>query len=118
MIAKELLMTTTLCPSPIREEVTSYLAGSRRHPLLLQGDAINVLREIPSASIDCCMTSPPYWGQRQYAASGIGLEVCFTSYIRDLAAICAEVKRVLKDAGSFWLNIGDTYDNKRLLAAR
>jgi site-specific DNA-methyltransferase (adenine-specific) len=61
------------------------------------------------------MTSPPYWGQRQYASVGIGEEANFKDYVRDLSAVCGEVKRVLKSSGSFWLNIGDTYQDKRLL---
>ena len=108
-------MTRTECIQPFRTEVRSYLSGNRDQPLFLCGDALHVLRELQSKSIDCCMTSPPYWGHRQYATTGIGLEDDFRRYVRDLAAICAEVKRVLKDTGSFWLNIGDTYDAKRLL---
>ncbi len=61
------------------------------------------------------MTSPPYWGQRRYASEGIGEEDEFGHFVRDLAAILREVKRVLKSSGSFWLNIGDTYQDKRLL---
>ena len=53
------------------------------------------------------MTSPPYWGKREYANRGIGLEGDYRDFIRNLTAICAEVKRVLKPEGSFWLNIGD-----------
>ena len=60
------------------------------------------------------MTSPPYWGQRQYSADGIGLEVDYREYIVHLAEICGEVHRVLDRHGSFWLNIGDTYYKKRL----
>ncbi len=61
------------------------------------------------------MTSPPYWGHRQYAATGIGLEKDFRDYVEHLVTICAELKRIVKDAGSFWLNIGDSYEEKRLL---
>jgi site-specific DNA-methyltransferase (adenine-specific) len=61
------------------------------------------------------MTSPPYWGQRQYASTGIGLEDNYRDCVRNLAAVCGELKRVLKDTGSFWLNIGDTYQAKQLL---
>ncbi len=61
------------------------------------------------------MTSPPYWGQRQYATHGIGLEEDYREYVAAIAAICGEVRRVLKPSGSFWLNIGDTYQNKKLL---
>ncbi|HET6674121.1 MAG TPA: site-specific DNA-methyltransferase [Nitrospiraceae bacterium] len=58
------------------------------------------------------MTSPPYWGQRTYSNGGIGLEPHWRDYVRRLLAIFAEVKRVLKWTGSFWLNIGDVYDKK------
>jgi site-specific DNA-methyltransferase (adenine-specific) len=108
-------MIETACTQSISDEVQSYSEGKRYHPLLLCGDAQNVLRELPSKIIDCCLTSPPYWGQRQYATAGIGLEDDFKRYIQDLAAICGEIKRVLKDTGSLWLNIGDTYQTKGLL---
>ena len=84
-------------------------------PLLFLGDALAVLQELPDESIDFCMTSPPYWGKRQYQNGGIGLEATHEEYISHLVAIFAQVKRVLKSTGSFWLNIGDTYLNKRLL---
>lgn len=62
------------------------------------------------------MTSPPYWGQRQYASNeGIGLEDDYREYVANLAAIYLELKRVLKDSGSAWLNIGDSYHDKRLV---
>lgn len=92
-----------------------FMQGKIESPLLLLGDALSVLRELPIDSIDCVMTSPPYWGKREYSGGGIGLEQEYSEYIRNLAAIFAEVKRVLKPTGSFWLNIGDTYDSKGLL---
>ena len=79
------------------------------------GDALDVLGEFPPDTFDCCMTSPPYWGKREYANSGIGLERDYRDFIRNLGAICAEIKRVLKPAGSFWLNIGDSYAGKNLI---
>ena len=82
---------------------------------VLCGDALAVLRELPPASVDCCITSPPYWGQREYSNGGIGLEATPDDYIDRLCSITAEVKRVLKPAGSFWLNIGDAYRKKSLL---
>ena len=83
--------------------------------LLLQGDALEVLGELPSDSIDCAMTSPPYWRKREYENGGLGLEANCLDYVRGLAAICGETKRVLKPDGSFWLNIGDSYENKGLV---
>lgn len=61
------------------------------------------------------MTSPPYWGKREYHNGGIGLERDYTDFIGNLLDVFAEVKRVLKEPGSFWLNIGDSYSDKRLL---
>ncbi|HLX59960.1 MAG TPA: site-specific DNA-methyltransferase [Planctomycetota bacterium] len=84
-------------------------------PLFLCGDSLTVLSEMPDASIDCVMTSPPYWNQRDYGAGGIGLEPTWQEYVANLVAICSELKRVLKPRGSFWLNIGDAYEGKNLL---
>lgn len=61
------------------------------------------------------MTSPPYWRKREYADGGLGLETDHRDYVRDLARICEELRRVLKPEGSFWLNIGDSYENKGLV---
>jgi site-specific DNA-methyltransferase (adenine-specific) len=84
-------------------------------PLLLQGDALMVLRSIPDESIACALTSPPYWGKREYDSGGIGLELNYRDFVKNLAAIFSELKRTLKPEGSFWLNIGDTYENKGLV---
>jgi DNA modification methylase len=84
-------------------------------PLLLKGDARAVLAALPAASVDCVMTSPPYWGKREYAHGGIGLEADHRDFVRHLAAVFLEIKRVLKPHGSLWLNIGDSYANKGLL---
>lgn len=61
------------------------------------------------------MTSPPYWGKREYHGGGIGLESDYRDYVKALARVFAEVKRVLRPEGSFWLNIGDSYLDKNLL---
>lgn len=61
------------------------------------------------------ITSPPYWGHRQYAAGGIGAEENYDDYVENLLRVFAELHRVLKPTGSFWLNIGDAYVNKGLL---
>lgn len=99
----------------IRRTVITYLEKLEIEPLFLNGDALSVLKEFPDNSIDMAMTSPPYWQKRQYANGGIGLEREHTEYIANLCAIVKEVYRVLKDTGSFWLNIGDSYKNKQLL---
>lgn len=92
-----------------------YIRDASTFPLLLQGDALIVLKGIPNDSIDCAMTSPPYWGKREYENGGIGLESDYRDYVKRLAAICFELKRVLKPEGSFWLNLGDSFENKGLL---
>lgn len=83
--------------------------------LLMQGDALKVLKELPDESVDFCMTSPPYWGKREYDEGGIGLEDDWRDYVERLVGVFAEVKRVLKPTGSFWLNIGDSYNGKGLV---
>lgn len=84
-------------------------------PLLLHGDALAVLRDLPSNSIECAITSPPYWGKRDYESGGIGLENDYKTFVENLASIFMELKRVLRRDGSFWLNLGDSYQNKGLL---
>ena len=89
--------------------------NEHKDPLFLLGDCLNILGSIPSNSIDCIITSPPYWGHRQYSGGGNGLESSFNNYVEDLLNITDELFRVLKPSGSLWLNIGDTYRNKKLL---
>ncbi|TAJ34876.1 MAG: site-specific DNA-methyltransferase [Nitrospirae bacterium] len=96
------------------ERVEAYLSGGRLRPLLLLGDARTVLDLLPTSSIDFAMTSPPYWGKREYEGGGIGLENDYQEFIRHLSDIFLSLKRVLKPEGSFWLNIGDTYQDKGL----
>lgn len=77
---------------------------------LYLGDALAVLREMPDASADCCVTSPPYFGLRDYGTEGqIGLEASPAEYVERLREVFAEVRRVLADDGTLWLNIGDSY---------
>ena len=84
-------------------------------PLLFHGDALTILRKLPSGSVDCVMTSPPYWGKREYQSGGTGLELDYREFVANLTLVFAELKRVLKSSGSFWLNIGDTYEHKSLV---
>jgi len=97
------------------DDLNSYLGSQAKLPLLIHGDSLEVLASLPDSTIDCIMTSPPYWGKREYHGGGIGLEDDYLDYIRNLSAICAEIKRVLKPTGSFWINIGDSYQKKSLL---
>jgi DNA modification methylase len=92
-----------------------YCSTSETTPLFWDGDSLALLKLLPAESIDCCITSPPYWGQRSYSNGGIGLEESHEKFIDELLNIVAEIHRVLKHTGSFWLNIGDTYKNKSLL---
>lgn len=92
-----------------------YRISPGHHPLFILGGAHGVLKTFPDEIIDCTMTSPPYWGQRSYSGGGIGLESTYQEYVENLASICAQVHRVTKPTGSFWLNIGDAYLNKNLL---
>lgn len=102
-------------PPDAAKRLDDYRKTPRLSPLFILGDALDVLREFPSEAFDCCMTSPPYWGKREYANRGIGLERDYRDFIRNVSAVCAEVKRVLKPSGSFWLNVGDSYAGKGLI---
>ena len=78
--------------------------------VVLPGDTRSVIREIPDESVQCAVTSPPYWGVRDYGVDGqIGAEVDLMAYIAALVDVFREVRRVLKPDGTFWLNIGNTY---------
>lgn len=80
---------------------------------ILQGDCTEVLKTLPSDSINCCVTSPPYYGLRDYGCDGqIGLEETPEEYISKMVDVFREVKRVLKDDGTLWVNIGDSYANR------
>lgn len=95
--------------------IIEYIEKEERYPLFVQGDSAEVLKNIPNESVDCVVTSPPYWGKRQYESGGIGLEDNYTEFINNLMVIINEVKRILKKTGAFWLNIGDSYKDKQLL---
>ncbi len=77
---------------------------------IIHGDIRNVLQYIPTESIQCVITSPPYWGVRDYqVANQIGAEPEIDQYIKNLVSVFSEVRRVLKTDGTFWLNLGNTY---------
>lgn len=74
------------------------------------GDARSVLKELPDESIDTVVTSPPYWGLRDYGhINQIGLEASYQTYLDSLLEVFDEVKRILKPTGSCWVNLGDSY---------
>ena len=81
---------------------------------LLHGDCRSVLRTLPDQSLHCCITSPPYFGLRDYGCDGqIGLEQTPAEYVEQLVAVFREVRRVLRDDGTLWLNLGDSYAASR-----
>lgn len=90
--------------------IPEVLAGSRSWHVET-GDALAVLRSMLDASVQCCVTSPPYFGLRNYQADGqIGLERTLQEYVARLVEVFAEVRRVLREDGTLWLNIGDCYN--------
>lgn len=77
---------------------------------VLIGDCRDVLRTLPDASVQCCVTSPPYWGLRDYGVTGqLGLESTPAEYVAQMVGVFREVRRVLRDDGTLWLNLGDSY---------
>lgn len=79
---------------------------------ILRGDCRDVLKTLPDASVHCCVTSPPYFGLRDYGmAAQIGLEATPDAFVTQLVGVFREVRRVLRDDGTLWLNLGDSYAN-------
>ena len=77
---------------------------------IIIGDCRAVLATLPEASCQCCVTSPPYWGLRDYGhADQIGMETTPQEYVATLVEVFAKVRRVLRDDGTLWLNLGDSY---------
>ena len=77
---------------------------------ILIGDVRTRLADIESGSVQTCVTSPPYWGLRDYGNDGqIGLEATVAEYVNNMVDVFREVKRVLRDDGTLWLNLGDSY---------
>lgn len=78
---------------------------------IINSDVIDALKDLPDNSVDCCVTSPPYFGLRDYGVEGqIGLEKTPEEYIAKLTEVFCHVRRVLKPEGTLWLNIGDSYN--------
>ncbi len=82
---------------------------------IICGDAANVLKQLPSNSIDLIITSPPYYKQRNYGQIGLGNEKTVNQYIENLMVIFKECVRIIKDTGSIVFNLGDKYENGNLL---
>jgi len=117
-------LPSTQCRLRIADEIVNenflkafnvYQSEPTNSPLLLNGDAVGVLRDLPNGCIDFVMTSPPYWGKREYENGGIGLEDNYRDFVKHLVAVFSEIKRVLKPEGSLWLNLGDSYNGKGLV---
>lgn len=74
------------------------------------GDALTLLRQLPDGCVQCVVTSPPYWGLRDYGVDGqLGLEASPAEYVANMVEVFREVRRVLRDDGTLWLNLGDCY---------
>lgn len=92
------------------EGIADFLDSGRGESALIRGDTEAVLASLPDCIFQSCITSPPYWSLRDYNIPGqIGLEDSVHAYVEHLAKIFAQVRRVLKDDGTLWLNIGDSY---------
>lgn len=85
------------------------------HQILI-GDCLELLRGMPDKSVQCCVTSPPYYGLRDYGVDGqIGLEETPAEFVARLVAVFEEVRRVLRDDGTCWVNMGDSYGAEKQL---
>jgi site-specific DNA-methyltransferase (adenine-specific) len=92
------------------QKVSKSLPLSLTGSVIFEGDALAVLQRLPSHSVQCVVTSPPYWGLRDYDIDDqVGLEPTLPQFLNRLTMTFREVRRVLKDDGVFWLNIGDGY---------
>src|SRR5258708_3308896 len=79
---------------------------------IICGDVRDELQKLPGNSVQCVVTSPPYWGVRDYGVAGqIGAEPVLQDYVETLVKVFREVRRVLRPDGTFWLNIANTYSS-------
>lgn len=105
--------STTMKTYTIATEINTPLFSEpcKQNPLLtLHGDTRKVIKTLPDEIFQCVITSPPYWGVRDYGIKEqIGAEPNINDYVADLVKVFSEVRRVLKPNGTFWLNIGNTY---------
>lgn len=103
-----------------KDKLRKFYMSDDRH-VLIKGSCLDILSLIPSESIDCVITSPPYWNQRAYDVEEeyrhlmLGNEPSHQVYVSNIVRIFSEVKRVLRKDGSCWLNLGDKYVNKNLM---
>jgi len=95
-------------PGPCRGATISVTDWNNGY--IINADALDALRAIEAATVDVCITSPPYYNLRDYGTDGqIGLEKTPEEYIDRLLAVFREIRRTLKDGGTLWVNIGDSY---------
>jgi DNA modification methylase len=93
----------------MKNEEVNGAAG--QHLMVINGDCRSALRALPEESVNCCVTSPPYWGLRDYGnPDQIGREETPEAYVENMRQVFAEVWRVLRNDGTLWLNLGDTYN--------
>ena len=93
-----------------QDRIDQFVAQDQRNSALICGNAETILSRFPDGIFQTCVTSPPYWSLRDYLIPGqIGLEESVYDYIDHLARAFAQVRRVLKNDGTLWLNIGDSY---------
>lgn len=94
--------------------MSKELLGSLELNRIYQFNCLDGLKLLPDNSIDTCVTSPPYWGLRDYGVEGqLGLEQTPQDYVQNMVNVFREVKRVLRDDGTLWLNLGDSYAANR-----
>ncbi len=94
----------------LRRDMNKKSLPEKEPVLVLKGDTRDIVRTLPSESAQCVITSPPYWGVRDYGTENqIGAEPDLQEYIDILVSVFRDVRRVLKPDGTFWLNIGNTY---------
>ncbi len=96
--------------TPHRRLLPFVLCLQTMNLTLIQGDWVEQLKTLPDQSVHCCVTSPPYWGLRDYGVAGqLGLEKSPEEYVAKLVSGFREVRRVLRDDGTLWVNLGDSY---------
>jgi DNA modification methylase len=97
---------------PVIPDDPYWTTTDNRTVQLYCGNALDVLKDLPDQSVHCCITSPPYWGLRDYGVEGqLGTEKIPEEYVKKLVAVLREVRRVLRDDGTLWLNLGDSYSS-------
>ncbi len=93
----------------LHPDIKAVLDGESEGAIVV-GDAFDVLQSMPPDSVQCCVTSPPYWGLRDYGVDGqLGLEKTPEEYVEKMVILFRELRRVLRDDGTLWLNMGDSY---------